>query len=252
MKSNRSATVTQSWRGMGFTLIELLVVIAIIAILASILFPVFAKAREKAKQSKCLNNLRQCGMAFTMYAQDYDGIVMYQPESTQKYRTWCDWLYYYGGYIKSRDICVCPSWKPARYSTSTPYNVYGISYIGINLGSKYNIPVTDFGKCLNLYNVDKPAQAILLADTIGHTSSIGETTTFGQQCYVFSFADNGSYPREGRIHLRHNGLADAVFMDGHAAALDKAKIKEVALAERASTFKVEAVEEDGKTITQIN
>ena len=56
----------------GFTLIELLVVIAIIAILAAILFPVFAQAREKARQAACVSNVKQISLAFTMYAQDYD------------------------------------------------------------------------------------------------------------------------------------------------------------------------------------
>jgi prepilin-type N-terminal cleavage/methylation domain-containing protein len=56
----------------GFTLIELLVVIAIIAILAAILFPVFAQAREKARSSSCLSNQKQTALAFSMYAQDYD------------------------------------------------------------------------------------------------------------------------------------------------------------------------------------
>ena len=60
----------------GFTLVELLVVIAIIIILAAILFPVFAKARDKAQQSKCLNNLKQMGAACEMYQDDYDGMVL--------------------------------------------------------------------------------------------------------------------------------------------------------------------------------
>src|SRR4051795_4823310 len=62
----------------AFTLIELLVVIAIIAILAAILFPVFAQAREKARQSACLSNAKQLGLALNMYAQDYDEVIPHQ------------------------------------------------------------------------------------------------------------------------------------------------------------------------------
>ena len=70
---------TQYTKGsqLGFTLIELLVVIAIIAILAAILFPVFAQAREKARQSKCTNNLKQCIQAILLYADDYEGWTPY-------------------------------------------------------------------------------------------------------------------------------------------------------------------------------
>ncbi|MEA3247521.1 MAG: prepilin-type N-terminal cleavage/methylation domain-containing protein, partial [Gemmatimonadota bacterium] len=62
-------------RNRGFTLIELLVVIAIIAVLAAILFPVFARAREKANITACLNNLKQIGTGFAMYRSDYDGMM---------------------------------------------------------------------------------------------------------------------------------------------------------------------------------
>lgn len=247
MKSNRSATVSQSWRGMGFTLIELLVVIAIIAILAAILFPVFAKAREKAKQTKCLNNLRQCGMAFTMYAQDYDGLVTYNPSSTSANKTWCE-LLYATGYIKTRDICVCPSWYPYRYSSSNLWYTYGMNNLSLNLG-KYYTSVSGYGYYMNLYNVAKPAQLILLADSIGQKPGAGSKD---KQCYMFSRADSSTYVYEGRIHLRHNGLATVAFADGHAAALDKTKIKDAMLAERDATVTVEAIEEDGTTVAHIN
>lgn len=88
-------------RSAGFTLIELLVVIAIIAILAAILFPVFARAREKARQTSCLNNVKQQLMAVMQYVQDYD-----ERYPIDRY----GWVVLLRPYTKNDQIWVCPSW----------------------------------------------------------------------------------------------------------------------------------------------
>jgi len=97
-------------RKRGFTLIELLVVIAIIAILAAILFPVFAKARAKARQASCNSNMKQIGTACAMYQQDYDGI--YVPVASQTgfgsgNGIW--WSSLIAPYMKSLQLLLCPS-----------------------------------------------------------------------------------------------------------------------------------------------
>jgi len=94
----------------AFTLIELLVVIAIIAILAAILFPVFAAAREKARQAACINNEKQFGMAFAMYNQDYDELwpmMGYEGPTNLPYQ--CYWYNALYPYTKATGIDVCPS-----------------------------------------------------------------------------------------------------------------------------------------------
>src|ERR1035437_3779628 len=95
----------------GFTLIELLVVIAIIAILAAILFPVFARAREKARQTSCTSNLKQLGLGMMMYCQDYDDCtpIAYSgdnPGVTWWSFTWKERIY---PYVKNYQLYDCPS-----------------------------------------------------------------------------------------------------------------------------------------------
>ncbi|MCW3052556.1 MAG: prepilin-type N-terminal cleavage/methylation domain [Chthonomonadales bacterium] len=104
----------QPQRRNAFTLIELLVVIAIIAILAAILFPVFAQAREKARQTSCLSNLKQIGIGLIMYQSDYDS--MYPPSQLGVAPLIVSWPTMIQPYIKNEQVFVCPSTFPGTFA----------------------------------------------------------------------------------------------------------------------------------------
>jgi prepilin-type N-terminal cleavage/methylation domain-containing protein/prepilin-type processing-associated H-X9-DG protein len=123
------------WRTLrGFTLIELLVVVAIIALLAAMLFPVFARAREQARKASCQSNLKQIGLSLMMYVQDYDETY---PGRSMGYKIndstqiWCDVLQ---PYAKSYQVWVCPDSGPVYGATGRKYsygmNTYGNSAAG--------------------------------------------------------------------------------------------------------------------------
>ncbi|BCM91168.1 hypothetical protein IAD21_03032 [Abditibacteriota bacterium] len=116
----------------GFTLIELLVVIAIIAILAAILFPVFARARENARRASCQSNLKQIGLGYMQYAQDYDGWTPGSSNASAGTGSQVSWPTLVFPYIKSEQLFVCPSGEttPAIRSTTMPASTR--SYCGVS------------------------------------------------------------------------------------------------------------------------
>jgi len=185
----------------GFTLIELLVVIAIIAILAAILFPVFARAREKARQASCASNLKQIIVADLMYAQDYDGMhtrAGYDHDGDGVFDHW--WCHRTVGgvtvegtiepYMRNRQVFDCPS---ARHIQS------GYCMNGLNWTFE---PPTSFCGALD-------AEIELPAETVAYLDSSNGACAMGGPC-----AD----PRLviDLITTRHNGGANIAFADGHA------------------------------------
>jgi len=159
----------------GFTLIELLVVIAIIAILAAILFPVFAQAREKARTTSCLSNFKQGALAWVMYIQDYDETIV--PFETSGHGAspvgdvqW--WPYLLNPYIKNWQIFHCPSSAdPGGIWGSGPTAWAGNWQQDANLGYNY-LDLGQWNACayngtvgLGLATVDTPAFTILFVDS---------------------------------------------------------------------------------------
>jgi prepilin-type N-terminal cleavage/methylation domain-containing protein len=234
----------------GFTLIELLVVIAIIAILAAILFPVFAQAREKARQTSCLSNTKQMGLAVLMYIQDYDEVTPLayhnpswggtQGPHTNFYASWWSFIYPYN---KSSQVTRCPS------NPNNNQNVSSIVDTQLGLKTSYAVNTFDFSHVKGAFSRDPGFQGadgdtvtVTLADMVAPSQLIGiveETLSFAEFDVTQGFGIydsptaetlfndmeetcNGcpaipiSYIASGNLFAGHTGHVNLFFMDGHS------------------------------------
>jgi prepilin-type N-terminal cleavage/methylation domain-containing protein/prepilin-type processing-associated H-X9-DG protein len=243
-------------RNEGFTLIELLVVIAIIAILAAILFPVFAQAREKARQISCLSNEKQMGLAIMQYVQDYDETF---PQGVQN-NWWADtWPLLVQPYVKNLDIFRCPDDGNSTLASSINWAGVGLSYasngdIAYINGANTMIGVMGMGQTwitndtAALAKVGRPADTIMVAekfnsDTI-QAAGEGNPSEWGPGCIFTGVVGTGSgqlwpafpaygeipsgtanpnaaYPNgpNGAVSAHHSQMSNFLFVDGHAKAM---------------------------------
>jgi len=215
----------------GFTLIELLVVIAIVSILAAILFPVFGRARENARRTSCLSNLKQISLGIMQYTQDYDEIYppifkrnasnrstlqtepgtpgayfycSYDAASSGHGYSWMDFIF---PYVKSVQTFICPSaTRPPFNSTSGPYPSYGMNAGFYNVNFSYGGPL-GWLTPLRLSMVQRPSELIMNMD-MNWTNNPNNPAYYRSRA-VPSHADYKSF-------APHLGGTNIVFADGHA------------------------------------
>ena len=177
-------------RRKGFTLIELLVVIAIIAILAAILFPVFARTRAKAKQASCLSNMKQIMTAYIMYADDHEktpdaGATRWNSPAADGNRT--SWYYRLDKYVGDVEVYKCPAYPSA------------------DIG--YQASCRPAGKALSEFT--RPSKTCAIVDGFGTTYGYGASTNMPTDT-------GGCIPINSVPTNKHSGGVNIGFIDGHA------------------------------------
>jgi prepilin-type N-terminal cleavage/methylation domain-containing protein/prepilin-type processing-associated H-X9-DG protein len=237
-------------RHVGFTLIELLVVIAIIAILAAILFPVFAQAREKARQTSCGSNIRQLGLATLMYTQDYDETYpLYQYDDCQGFVCYQYWfgrrvddgwdktrgLLY--PYTKNHQIQKCPSFTGVpRLGDGNGYG-YNWGYLGSDYYISGNWPPLNPATEAAL---SEPSGKVVFADAGfvnqpwfgGHGETVESagidppSMWWGNPTIDFRHVDNSKTIDAATYTVTHHGLANMVFADGHVRAFKQEAVSD--------------------------
>lgn len=239
-------------RRRGFTLIELLVVIAIIAILAAILFPVFAQAREKARATACLSNTKNLGTAMIMYTQDYDETMVLG----MTYADWGCWSDRIEPYRKNWDMMYCPSglgrrlplswdlpqyrwWGNWRWFVQYGYNA---SYMNKANGSCTDIQINGnaFGPPSSLASINQPAGTVMCAETgqdgatdvpdqlganivygpggwmADDVCTYGDWSPLGGDCWYGGPGASTLVTKMGLFRPRHSDGGNVIFCDGHS------------------------------------
>ena len=204
----------------GFTLIELLVVIAIIAILAAILFPVFAQAREKARAANCLSNMKQIALAFQLYADDYDETYPRQvitPNVNVMNDNPQAMVQILNPYVKNTRLFACPSVSKENYNNVPPSNILWNGIIFEDADNEGRVTLVKTMATLN-------NSSNLIACIESNAAVVWERSCYLVNWYGYWANDyNGSYSGVGNTAngwyiwgTKHNGGCNCAFMDGHA------------------------------------
>ncbi len=261
--TRKSVAAPATAKRTGFTLIELLVVIAIIAILAAILFPVFARARENARRSSCTSNLKQIGLGVLQYVQDYDE-SMPGHNMDKQHQLWMDIIQ---PYIKSEQVFTCPSdsrpqakyrYTAGNYATEdcrlnsagvlgnfkdVSYGSYGASIISYNVNDQSTPPFSVFDRhgLTNIARMQAPSTTFMIADSAtpgnGGWEIASDTTPSG--------ISNNSPRDMNNISERHLDTTNVLYCDGHVKSVKLNALRaQGTSANGNAVFKVFSVEAD--------